>query len=888
MCRGSAQRSLLSRGWPEPMAARIRRSPHRSRPERSRSSLRRFVSLRAAWRLAAVCYLLLTITGCHHFGLPAIDPVGERIFLPKPNQMQWCPDHGDCFGHGDSHGHGLFPKPAFQDPPPPPPCAESPAPAYGPSGAVGSGLKHKHTPRGERGQMLLTPTRIVAPVQGEVVLLAGICGDDGFLVTGEPIEWMLAPGSVGNFLEVGDDAKRNLLGSLHQRPKVEKLGVDYARGRTSNKEMLITRGSPNRQDTLTVRQGQTWISLSSPNEGVSRITALAPDSEIWDQRRQTATIYWVDAQWQFPPPQTLPADQATVLQTRVTRSEGLAPADGWLVRYRILNPDIARFDAGGEVAQQIVDGNGIARVGVRNLPGRHGTAMVVIEVARPAQPSDNMPELTLGRGQTSVTWSDSGLELVSRGPPTASLNQTLTYQASIANPGDLPADGVQLRMRIPSGCRVVRASPEPSQQSNTGLVWQLGQLPPHRQLDVSVDLVAEVESTLSVQFEAVAQPDRVRQSEVRTEVLKPNLVLSIQPSTGQTQYEVGQRVVFDVRVRNLGRQAIANLELVAESDPGLLEEASGTNRLRRQLSLLPPGQEQSLGIAFLARREGALGVRLQARSGEAVLASTDTQVEVRPAPPKEPNVSLQLTPTPRVDRLSPGQRCLFECTVTNNGQVPLTNLVLDLEYEAGLVPQQATSGAEDRSDQRLIRWRLPRLAAGQAASYRLELEAVEATVNETFVAAAVQTEQGVSASDRYRFTLDPPRAPTAAPDEGWQIQILPAIEQPRVGQDIAYTVIINNRQGVEDRDVVLELAWPEAVQLVSSAAVGIDLRAAYGQNNLRFQPIRFMRAGERQSFVLQLRSNLPGQLEILSRVSSQRQPGGVEESFSQRISPAGQ
>jgi hypothetical protein len=49
-----------------------------------------------------------------------------------------------------------------------------------------------------------------------------------------------------------------------------------------------------------------------------------------------------------------------------------------------------------------------------------------------------------------------------------------------------------------------------------------------------------------------------------------------------------------------------------------------------------------------------------------------------------------------------------------------------------------------------------------------------------------------------------------------------------------------------------------------------------------------MRAGERQSFVLQLRSNLPGQLEILSRVSSQRQPGGVEESFSQRISPAGQ
>ena len=50
--------------------------------------------------------------------------------------------------------------------------------------------------RGRCGQLLLTPTRIVAPVGGEVILLAGVCGKDEYLVTNEPIEWMLSPKSV--------------------------------------------------------------------------------------------------------------------------------------------------------------------------------------------------------------------------------------------------------------------------------------------------------------------------------------------------------------------------------------------------------------------------------------------------------------------------------------------------------------------------------------------------------------------------------------------------------------------------------------------------------------------------------------------------------------------
>src|SRR5690606_32557461 len=126
----------------------------------------------------------------------------------------------------------------------------------------------------------LTPMRVVAPVGGEVVLLAGICGPDGYFVKRQPLEWMLSPDSVGTFIEVGDDAPGKLISALqlHSGPAVEKLDVDFARGRTSNKATLITRGSPECTDDIQLREGQTWLSLSSPSEGVSRVTVLAPES----------------------------------------------------------------------------------------------------------------------------------------------------------------------------------------------------------------------------------------------------------------------------------------------------------------------------------------------------------------------------------------------------------------------------------------------------------------------------------------------------------------------------------------------------------------------------------------------------------------------------------
>ena len=73
----------------------------------------------------------------------------------------------------------------------------------------------------------MTPARIVAPVGAEVVVLAGICGNDGYYAMNQPLEWILSNDSVGQFIEVGGITTRPRLNNLIG-PKAKKFDGQYA------------------------------------------------------------------------------------------------------------------------------------------------------------------------------------------------------------------------------------------------------------------------------------------------------------------------------------------------------------------------------------------------------------------------------------------------------------------------------------------------------------------------------------------------------------------------------------------------------------------------------------------------------------------------------------
>jgi uncharacterized repeat protein (TIGR01451 family) len=366
----------------------------------------------------ALALAAVVIGGCASF--PRIDPSGER-FLIWPNQS----------------ATSTVPPPASLPALPPlagnqaaPPAVG--APAVGSSAASDGGFcplcpfcnlndgaccfcrdsdpnpaaaSLAAAPGSPSEKMQVTPSRVLAPVGSEVVVRAGVCADDGYLRTNRRVNWMLGPQGTGQFVTVGEEGEMDMLRLPWDRPA--KHDNAYAVGYTSPYHTCLHRGTADATDDVQVRPGDAWITVSSSTEGVSYVTAHAPESENWEARRGSAVIYWIDAQWALAPSASVQPGQSHTLVTTVTRQSDGAPVAGWLVKYEVTQGSPARLGyEAGQTVEVATDASGRASVAVTPTDDQPGTAVIEATVVRPAQ-SGTMPapRLEVGGGESVVTWS---------------------------------------------------------------------------------------------------------------------------------------------------------------------------------------------------------------------------------------------------------------------------------------------------------------------------------------------------------------------------------------------------------------------------------------------------------------------------------------------------
>lgn len=782
--------------------------------------------------------------------------------------------------------------------------------------------------RGRCGQLLLTPTSIVAPVGGEVILLAGVCGKDEYLVTNEPIEWMLSPTSVGEILEVGDDAKGQTKSSWRRddSPKVEKLDVDFARGRTSKEASRITRGTSNPADDLPIRKGQTWISLTSATEGVSKVTALAPDSDVWDKRRQTANIYWIDASWSFPQPeQHAQAGEKVLLTTRVMKSEGLSPAEGWIVRYRIMNPGFAKFLVNdgvngrfSDIVEAKVSREGVAIAELVNEPDRSspvpplpfGTAVVDIEIIRPVL-GDNFPSLNLGHQVTQVTWSAPALIMEAGGPEIAVPGQPLNYFVNLKNIGDQPAENVVLSVVIPSGMRFLPETanygPE-AQPTDNVLRWPLGPLPPRSIFELRFALLASAPMDARVQFDALGTPNLRQQSTVQTQITQPQLTLQLTPDQNRMQVEIGNEASFQAVITNTGNQTVNNVLLSIKSDPGLRHVNDGRTEIGRQFEFINPGQSVPIEAVFIVQREGELCVDATISSLNQVLGAQKACIRGLPATPKQPSMRLELSQVDGTNPLQLGAECNVTWAITNTGPVTLTNLVVSMQHDPSLQVTRLSNGVQYAEAQQLGVWRIDSLRSNARVELNGTFRGVNAS-NQSGMVVVVESANGIS--DRKTLAIPVGNQPGVGtggtggtggvmPPPSGVLQ-KPASEEskePRLGLSIrpvsnsihkgdtgTYEIRIENLQNKPDQKISLRIKCPEGSKLVSIQSNKLQYKLSDNDRQIDFEPIQYFRATDSFSCELKLKHEEVASVELLASVASMGQSPPIVKRLAIQVSP---
>ena len=621
----------------------------------------------------AMCAL---IAGCA--GIPRIDPSGERIFIYPKNQV---PPVGPRITNAQAPA--VYTDSVF------PPAA----PAILPPGQAGvAGL----LPKPPQDLLTITPERVLAPVGSEVILKAGLCTREGYLLTDSKVDWMIARDTVGEIVSMGGRGwTRNPLLPWN---KPKKIDNQFGTGYTAKVPLQITRGTADPTDDVQVDPGEAWASVTSPVEGTTRVTAVAPEIETWANRRATATIYWVDVQWTFPQA-VVSAGGTKVLTTTVRRHTDGTPIEGWLVRYEVADGSAALQGSGtSQFIEVPTDAQGRASIDVTPTGSAGSTTRIATQIIRPERyQNSNAPRLVIANGASTINWTSGGNDYLPPADDFGSPPTPAPYSGGDVSPPIEPTPATRLGPKLELEIYTNDSQIEVGQQARfevvirntgdttaTGIrlgdsfdegLYHLNDM--QRKLNIEKpinDLTAGESYSEFLTFD-VRQPGQLCQDYTVTydggSAQKQACIRATQPQQqtqgrlkvtkqGPRQRDVGEIAPFTLSITNDGDAPLTNIEIIDEYDRALQPQPTQPEIQRRDGSLFWTIQQLGVGetktytvncTCLAANRNACSTVSVSAETGTGVITQSDNAcMEIRPGQDVVP----QGTPCPRRRCRAPG------------------------------------------------------------------------------------------------------------------------------------------------------------------------------------------------------------------------------------------
>jgi len=750
--------------------------------------------------------------------LPRIDPTGEKFLV-------WPKDKGAK-------------APPASNVTAPPVLTDSDFPAATTSlASLPAGLV-------AQDKLTVTPQRVLAPVGSEVVLKAGICAAEGFLLTEQEIEWQLARNGVGEFVELG--GRGWVHPPLLPWKRGKKIDNYLATGYTAKDPLCITRGNDDPSDDLEVLPGEAWVSISSPVEGVSRVVARTPSVESWQNRRSEATIYWVDVQWSFPPATVSSSGRPVTLTTTLTRQTDGTPIEGWVVRYATAEAAQLGASATGQSSEVRTGADGRASVEISPTDSGAPSTQIHLQLIRPAGVGGaESPRLLIASGSTLIAWTGDTAPYVSPNGPVTPAPGAQPYTPVP------PTEGAAPYAPLPGGGVIPPASAGPA--------------PPTT---------------------ATPQPQA-----------RPALDIEIR---GDRQAQAGGVARFEVVVRNTGDAPATRVLVNDRFDEGFshLKDPQRNLYVDRELGTLAPGQSSTVFLSFDVLRAGQLCHDVTVTCGETAPVSKRACIEAgSAAPEQQPGLKVDLDGPAQA---MAGSTALFTLSVKNTGQAPLANVVVQAEFPPNLLEPQPREQGFVIEQSKLV-WRLPNLDVGQTRRFDIDVRCLrqvlqtpcyagataEAVVGGRTVQVPTYDEHLLEVTPATDATPSRPSGPASPEASGspLRIRVESRANPVQAGASTICQITVQNLASQTDEEVELRVRFPrELAPNLTQAQGPPTVRVEMLDGIVRFSPVAALRAGEAINFLVPVSASQAGTVEIVAEVQSRNVPAGrVQEVYNLEI-----
>lgn len=301
------------------------------------------------------------------------------------------------------------------------------------------------------------------------------------------------------------------------------------------------------------------------------------------------------------------------------------------------------------------------------------------------------------------------LTLEKRAPNEVSVGQAAPFKIIVRNVGNVTAHGVVVTDRVPQGTQLVDASPEFAETADGAIAWQLGDLEPGDEAQVSIELMPLVEGEIG----SVAQLSFRAQASVRTVSTKPELVVK---HTGPEKVLIGEDVVFEITLSNPGSGATTGI-VIEEDVPAGLAHVAG-EKLEYEIGTLRPKEEKRLQLILKADKAGLVTNLLRAKADAGLVASDPLKLEVI-AP--ELQVAIGGPRTRYLER-----QATYEVAVQNPGTSTAYDIQLVTFLPKGLKYVSADNKGAYDSQRHAVYWSLAELPAQESGSVKLTALPIEA------------------------------------------------------------------------------------------------------------------------------------------------------------------
>ena len=730
------------------------------------------------------------------------------------------------------------------------------------------------------GELLLEPKRLVASVGREVVLRAGICGEDGYLIKRQPIEFSLSQESVGTIVEVDNTSQHFLRRLFRRRP--ERTSTNFAVGRTSLWEQVLARGTVDPSDDIRLAVGQTWVSVSSESEGVTHVTALGPTTAGWNQRRSTASIHWVDGQWTFPPPSISGATSGQIITTKLVRASNGTPIEGWRVQYAIAGGTPAALDAERTPVQVVdvkSDENGDANVMVVPQSGQGGTTLINMKVIRVGTGPGDLAKLTVGEGSTSVTWTAPALSVSISGPTQAQVGGQVTYQISATNTGRSTATDVDILDTFPTGLQYLDSQP-PSEPFGDRLRWSIGDLAPGQTETVIANFKVTSGGTLTNCAQATMAGGVEVEDCTAMQIVEQSVSITV---NDLPPVRVGESVDYQITITNRSARQLGDAVLVSRFDDSLTHLA-GVSPLEMALQAMQPNSQQSQEVRFTAAAPGQACTIFEVHVAESIV-TTRTCVDISGGitPPPVPGTQA-LTVTMRGAESLPvgGEHRINSFNIANNTAQDLYNIDVVYQYANNVKLTHATETVKTGEQSHVgneLRWVIPSLPRGHILNIQVACETLSAgracnTVivrapdeqndRSEFCTEVVGDAAAPSAQPGVRGEARPGEFDTGARDGSQPISAHTSLRIPdrlqvtlersnrllNAPHESVFDVAIHNPRNTPASRVVLTVRLPDGYEFIDSKMPPrIDVVRGSGDGRqIEFSPLLDLRADETVHF----------------------------------------